>query len=55
MAEFLDRYYTKYVEPEGIKSAKTVSGHIKALKASLGHLPVAALEKAGDIARFKTT
>jgi integrase len=55
VADFLDRYYTNYVEPEGIKSAKTVSGHIKALKASLGHLPVAALEKAGDIARFKTT
>ena len=42
VADFLDRYYTNYVEPEGIKSAKTVSGHIKALKASLGHLPVAA-------------
>ena len=55
VAEFLDRYYTKYVEAEGIKSAKTVSGQIKALKASLGHLPVVALEKAGDIARFKTT
>jgi hypothetical protein len=51
VADFLDRYYTN----EGIKSAKTVSGYIKALKASLGHLPVAALEKAGDIARFKTT
>jgi integrase len=55
VADFLDRYYTNYVEPEGIKSAKTVNGHIKTLKASLGHLPVAALEKAGDIVRFKTT
>lgn len=29
------------------------SGHIKALKASLGELPVVALEKAPEIARFK--
>jgi integrase len=53
VAEFLDRYQTNYVEAEGLKSADTVLGHIKALKASLGNLPVNALEKPADIARFK--
>jgi len=41
------------VEAEGLKSADTISGHIKALKASLGELPVTALEKPAEIARFK--
>jgi hypothetical protein len=53
VAEFLDRYQTTYVEAEGPKSADRVIGHLKALKASLGSLPVAALEKPGDISRFK--
>ena len=53
VAEFLDRYQTTYVEPEGLKSADTVPGHVKALKASLGSLPVTALEKPADISRFK--
>lgn len=53
VAAFLEKYYTGYVEAEGLKSANTVSGHIKALKAPLGELPVVALEKAPEIARFK--
>ena len=53
VTEFLDRYYTNYVEAEGLKSATTVHGHLKALKASLGELPVIALEKPGEIAGFK--
>jgi integrase len=53
VATFLDRYYTMYVEAEGLKSADTVAGHIKALKAALGELPVVALEKPVEIARFK--
>ena len=53
VAEFLDRYQTNYVEAEGLKSADTVAGHLKALKASLGALPVTALEKPADISRFK--
>jgi hypothetical protein len=53
VAEFLDRYQTNYVEAEGLKSADTIVGHLKALKASLGDLPVIALEKPADIARFK--
>jgi integrase len=53
VAEFLDRYCTNYVEAEGLKSARTISGHVKALKASLGDLPVAVLEKPTEIVRFK--
>ena len=53
VAEFLDRYQTTYVEAEGLKSADTVLGRVKALKASLGSLPVTALEKPADISRFK--
>jgi integrase len=55
VTEFLDRYYRNYVEAEGLKSATTVHGHLKALKASLGELPVIALEKPGEIAGFKAT
>lgn len=53
VADFLDQYFTNYVEAEGLKSAETVRGHIKQLKESLGDLPVTALEKPGEIARFK--
>jgi integrase len=53
VAEFLDRYYAEYVEAEGLKSADTIQGQVKALKATLGYLPVVALEKPTDIARFK--
>ena len=55
VTDFLDRYFTNYVEAEGLKSARTISGHLKALKASLGDLPVVALEKPGEIVRFKAT
>jgi integrase len=53
VASFLDRYFINYVQAEGLKSADTVAGHIKALKASLGELPVSALEKPADISAFK--
>jgi hypothetical protein len=53
VTDFLERYYTNYVEPEGLKSADTISGHLKALKCSLGDLPATALEKPADIALFK--
>lgn len=53
VAAFLDQYFTNYVEAEGLKSTATVGGHIKALKATLGELPVTALEKPADISRFK--
>src|SRR5262245_46089540 len=42
VGEFLDRYQTNYVEAEGLKSAETIAGHLKALKGSLGDLPVTA-------------
>lgn len=44
VAEFLDRYYTNYVEAEGLKNADTFSGYAKALKAGLGDHPVTVLE-----------
>jgi hypothetical protein len=53
--QFLDLYWTSYVEPEALKSADTVRGHLKALRASLGHLPVTTLEKPAEILRFKAT
>jgi hypothetical protein len=53
VAEFLDKYFTNYVEAECLKSATTISGHIKALKASLGNLPAATLEKSAEVTRFK--
>jgi hypothetical protein len=55
VATFLDQYFANYVEAEGLKSVDTISGHIKALKASLGELPVSALEKPAEIARFKAS
>jgi integrase len=53
VAEFLDQYFTNYVEAEGLKSADTILGHLKAMKASLGNLDVVVLEKPGEILRFK--
>ena len=53
VGQFLDRYWTNYVEAEGLKSARTIHGHLKALKACLGQQPVAVLEKPAEILRFK--
>jgi integrase len=53
VADFLDGYFTNFVEAEGLKSTHTIAGHIKALKSALGDLPVTALEKPADIAKFK--
>jgi hypothetical protein len=53
VAAFLDRYYAEHVEAEGLKSIDTIQGQMKALKASLGHLPVIALEKPAEMIRFK--
>jgi integrase len=53
VAEFLDEYVKSYVEAEGLKSIVTIRGHIKHLKETLGALPVTALEKTHDIAKFK--
>jgi integrase len=53
VAQFLDRYWTTYVEAEGLRSARTIQGHLKALKASFGQQPVTVLEKPPEILRFK--
>ena len=53
VAQFLDRYWTNYVEAEGLRSAGTIQEHLKALKASLGHQPVTVLEKPAETLRFK--
>ena len=55
VADFLDLYFANYVEAEGLRDPVTVKGRLKAVKAVLGDLPVAALEKPGDILRFKAT
>jgi hypothetical protein len=53
VADFFDQYFTNYVEAEGLKTPDTIRGHIKQLTLRLGELPVTALEKPADIARFK--
>ena len=53
VSDFLDQYFRNYVEAEGLKTADTIRGHIKQLDEVLGELPVNALEKPADIARFK--
>ena len=42
---FLDRYFTGYVEAEGLRSRITIRGRLNAAKAVLGELPIVALEK----------
>ena len=53
VAEFLDLYFTNYVEAEGLRDPVTVKGRLKAIKGVRGDLPVSALEKPHDIVRFK--
>jgi integrase len=53
VTEFLDRYFSEYVQAERLRSAGTIQGQFKAIKACLGSLPVTVLEKPVDILRFK--
>ena len=53
VAEFLDRYYTSYVEAEGLRSSGSIHARLKAVKRSLGDLPITALEKPSEILRFR--
>jgi hypothetical protein len=53
IADFLDLYYTNYVEAEGLRDPATIRGRLKAIKAVLGDLPVTALEKPSDILRWR--
>lgn len=53
VADFLDRYFTDYVEAEGLRDPATIKGRLKAIKQTLGDLPVTVLERSADILRFK--
>ncbi|MBI1876262.1 MAG: site-specific integrase [Acidobacteria bacterium] len=53
VADFLDRYFTSYVEAEGLRTAGTIKGRLNAVKACLGDRPVSVLEKPSEILRFK--
>jgi len=55
VTEFLDRYFTTYVQAEGLRTAGTIQGRLKVVKARLGDLPVTVLEKAAEILRFKAS
>src|SRR5438105_2977557 len=53
VAGFLDRYFTHYVEAEGLRDRLSINTRLKAIKAVIGALPVTALEKPANILRFK--
>jgi integrase len=53
VADFLDLYFTNYVEAEGLRDPVTIKGRLKAIKETLGDLPVTVLEKPAEILRFK--
>jgi len=55
VGEFLDRYFTNYVEAEGLRDPITVKGRLKAVKAVLGNEPATVLERAEPIQRFKAS
>jgi hypothetical protein len=55
VGEFLDRYFTNYVEADGLRDPVTVKGRLKAVKAVLGNEPVTVLERAEPIQRFKAS
>jgi integrase len=52
---FLDRYYTSYVQAEGLRSAVTINSRLKMIRSVIGDLPVAVLEKPAEILRFKAS
>jgi len=53
VGDLLDRYQTQHVDAEGLRSAETIKGHLKAVKGALGDLPVTVLEKPAEILAFK--
>src|SRR5262245_31257122 len=53
VSDFLDLYFTNYVEAEGLRDPRTIKSRIRAIKGVLGDLPVTALEKPAEILRFK--
>ncbi len=53
MSEFLDAYFERCAKPAGLRSIGSVRSQIGVLKEHLGNLPIAALEDADEINRFK--
>jgi integrase len=53
VAEFLELYFTNYVEAEGLSDPVTIRGRLKAIKQTIGALPISVLEKPAEILRFK--
>ncbi len=53
VADFLDLYFTNYVEAEGLRDPVTIKSRLKAITETLGDLPVTVLEKPAEILRFK--
>jgi integrase len=54
VSEFLDAYFERCAKPAGLRSIGSVRSQIGVLKEHLGDLPLAALEDADEINRFKT-
>ena len=54
VSEFLDAYFERCAKPAGLRSIDTVRSQIGVLKEHLGDLPLAVLESADEINRFKT-
>ena len=53
VAEFLDLYQARYVDPESLKSRASVVSRLNLLKRHLGHLALKELEKPSTIEDFK--
>src|SRR5580700_625238 len=49
VAGFLDLYFTNDVEAEGLRDPVTIKGRLKAIKETLGDLPVMVLEQPAEI------
>ena len=53
IGDFLEQYHERYVVAEGLRSVASIRSRIGALKAALGTLPIAALERTETIEDFK--
>ena len=54
VSAFLDAYFERCVKPAALRSIGTVRSQIGVLKEHFGNFPLAALEEADEINRFKT-
>src|SRR5205823_11970646 len=55
VADFLDLYFTNYVEAEGLRDPVTVNSRLKGIKRVLDELPLRVLEKTAEILLFQAT